>query len=89
MSDGSFKGHPSQTVLYFKDEAIGSLADFKAWLAAQYAAGTPVIVLYTLATETTDQTTAQHLNTHEGTNIVDVVSNVDPVELKAEYYATE
>lgn len=68
---------------------IDSVEKWKAYLAAQYAAGTPVIVLYPLATETTEQTTAQHLVTHEGTNIVDVASNVDPVELKAEYYATE
>lgn len=89
MPDGSFKGHSSNAILYFKDVSAGNVDGFKAFLAVQYAAGTPVIVLYKLAEETTGQTTAQHLVTHEGTNIVDVASNVDPVELKAEYYATE
>ena len=37
--------------------------DFKAWLAAQYAAGTPVIVLYPLATPTTEQIAAQPIKT--------------------------
>lgn len=67
------------------DPRFTTVADFKAYLAAQYAAGTPVIVVYPLATETTEQTTAQHLSTHQGTNIVDSVANVGPVEAKVEY----
>ena len=39
--------------LYIKDDAHTSAADFKAFLAAQYAAGTPVTVWYVLATEQT------------------------------------
>lgn len=35
------------------DGSISTLADFKAYLAAQYAAGTPVTVWYVLATPTT------------------------------------
>lgn len=65
--------------------SLETTADFKAYLAAQYAQGTPVIVMYPLAEETTEQTTPQLLSTEEGDNIVSVVSNVDPVELKAEY----
>ena len=73
----------------FKYDTIAATLDaWKAWLAAQYAAGTPVIIVYPLATETTEQTTAQHLVTHEGTNIVDSTANVEPVEAKVEYYAT-
>lgn len=58
---------------------------WKAFLAAQYAAGTPVIVVYQLATETTEQTTPHSLHSYNGTTIVDVESPVDPVELRAEY----
>lgn len=75
----------SSTNIGFRYDACATKADFAAWLATQYAAGTPVIVLYPLATETTEQTTAQHLNTVEGTNIVDSVANVGPVEAKVEY----
>lgn len=62
--------------------------EWKAYLAAQYTAGTPIIIIYPLATETTEQTTAQHLVTNEGTNIVDSVANVGPVEAEVEYYAS-
>jgi hypothetical protein len=34
---------------YIRDDSIETLADFKSYLAAQYAAGTPVTVWYVLA----------------------------------------
>lgn len=55
-----------------------SLEDWKAHLAAQYAAGTPVIVIYPLATETTEQTTAQHL-TMSSNSEVSIVANVSGI----------
>ena len=69
--------------------AITSLALLKQWLASEYANGTPVIVLYPLATETTEQTDPHSLVTHKGTNIVDSTANVEPVEAEIEYYGTE
>ena len=44
--------------------------DFKAYLAAQYAAGTPVQVCYKLATPTTIQLTPHDLHMLDGTNTV-------------------
>lgn len=44
--------------------------EFKAWLAEQYAAGTPVILLYPLAAPVTEQVPAQALMTAEGSNTV-------------------
>lgn len=44
--------------------------EFKAWLTEQYAAGTPVILLYQLATPVTEQVPAQTLVTAEGSNTV-------------------
>ena len=64
-----------------------TLDNFKAWLAAQYAAGTPVIVIYPLAEETEETVTPQPLNTTAGDNVVSVTSNVDQVTLEATYYA--
>ena len=62
--------------------------NFKAWLAAQYAAGTPVIVVYPLAEVTTEQTTAQSLTTSEGTNTINVTAEVNPIKLEVEYYSS-
>lgn len=72
---------------YFRNTDCATLADFTAWLAAQYAAGTPVIVIYPLAYETTESVTPQPLSTAEGTNTVNVVSDVAPVELEVDYLA--
>lgn len=85
MPDGSFRGHPSNTVLYFKYEAAGSVANFKDFLSSQYAAGTPVIMLYSLATETTEQLTPQPLTTTEGTNTITDVAEVSNPEFDILY----
>lgn len=45
------------------------------------------IIVYPLATPTTEQTTAQNLSTYEGTNIVDSVANVSPLEAEVKYMA--
>lgn len=76
----------SQTRAYFipPDQTMTGTT-WKAWLAEQYAAGTPVIVLYPLKEETTEQGTPHALHTTEGDNVVSVVSNVDPVQLECEY----
>jgi hypothetical protein len=79
----------SQTRVYFipPDQTMTGTT-WKAWLAAQYAAGTPVIVLYPLATETTESVTPQSLNAAAGTNIVNATAEVSPIELEVEYKAT-
>ena len=88
--NGPYTGSYRGCVYFYADRSLfATAADFQAWLAAQYAAGKPVIVLYPLAEETTEQTTAQHLVTHEGANTVDSVANVGPLEAKVEYYASE
>ena len=45
------------------------------------------IIVYPLATPTTEQITGQNLVTNEGTNIVDVTANVSPIQLEVEYAA--
>ena len=54
---GYFGGGNSSTPPYFLVRTTMELADFKSYLAAQYAQGTPVIVLYPLAEPTTEQVT--------------------------------
>lgn len=57
----------------------------KQWLADQYAAGTPVIVVYPLDEPTTESVSPQSLRTRSGNNTIDVDSNVDPVEIEVKY----
>lgn len=68
---------------------VADVAGFKAKLAEQYAAGTPVVVVYPLATATTEQTTPHELHTSAGTNIVSVAAEVSGISLAAQYKATE
>ena len=64
-------------------------ADFKAWLADQYAQGTPVIVVYPLAEETTDSTTPQTI-TASGTTTISADSNyISDIGLKVDYYGID
>ncbi len=60
---------------------------FTAFLAEQYAAGTPVIILYPLMTPTAESVTSQHLSTVQGTNIISWTAEVSGKEMEAEYKA--
>ena len=69
------------------DEYTSDVDGFTAWLAAQYVAGTPVIVVYPLAQETTESVTGHTLHTAEGTNTVTVTAAVSPIQLSVVYKA--
>lgn len=58
--------------------------DFKAYLATQYAQGTPVIVMYPLAEPVTEHITPQSLSMADGSNTIEVISDVGNVELQVE-----
>lgn len=77
----------SRRLNYKYDDDTASVADFKSWLADQYAAGTPVIVLYPLADEVTESVTPQPLQTVEGDNTVSVSAEVSGMTLEAVYVA--
>ena len=69
---------------YFRtDKTTGQ---FKTWLAEQYAAGTPVIIMFVRSTPATDSVTPQPLTTAKGTNTVSVTAEVSPVALTCEYH---
>ena len=70
---------------YFRTDK--TTAQFKTWLAEQYAAGTPVMVMFVRSTPTTESVTPQPLTTAEGTNTVSVTAEVSPIALEVEYYA--
>lgn len=67
------------------DETLTSTPIFKNRLRSDLAAGRPWIVIYKLATETTEQTTPQPLTTSKGTNVVDSENNVPPVSATIVY----
>lgn len=79
----------SSTNIGFRFDACADETALAAWLAEQYAAGTPVIVVYPLAEETTESVAGQALHTVAGTNTVSVTAEVSPVALSCEYYQAE
>ena len=58
----------------------------REYLAAQYAAGTPVTVYYVLATPTTETVTAPTIPTTGGTATIDVDTTVKPSEISLTYH---
>ena len=66
----------------------GMVTEFKAWLADQYAAGTPVIIVFPLASATTETVAGQTLTTQEGTNIVEITqASMNNLPLEVSYKA--
>lgn len=72
---------------YFRLED-NTVATFKAWLAAQYATGTPVMVLVALATPTTESVAGQALQVTDGDNTLEITqASLTGLELEAQYNA--
>ena len=68
--------------------SAGRRTAFNNWLADQYNAGTPVIILYPLDTATTESVTGQPLTTQAGTNIVSITqASIDNLALEVSYKA--
>lgn len=95
-SSATMANAPDKSIIAFssqnigiKDTSFNSAADVKAFSASEYAAGHPIIVVYPLAEETTEQTTPHALHTTQGTNVVGVTANVSPVSLEVEYAKTQ
>lgn len=89
MPSKSAKAGSSTTYIYIKDSSFSNnLAGFKQWLADQYANGTPVIVVYPLATPTTESVAGQTLQVQQGDNVVEITqASLDNLELEAKYQA--
>ena len=64
--------------LYVYDTNISTANAFKSYLAAQYAAGTPVCVWYVLATAQTETITAPTITTAKGANTLTVDTTLQP-----------
>lgn len=72
-------------VFCVRDDRFDTVAQFTAWLADQYNAGTPVIVVYPLATATTETVTSQTLNVQTGNNALTATGSISTLGLSATY----
>lgn len=83
-----YKG-AGESVLKIRYDDAGSLANFKQWLATQYANGTPVILTYALETPTTDTTSPQVLEVKAGSNTIEITdASLSDLLIEAKYKKT-
>jgi len=84
---GTWSIKASGTFAFYDDKTIfATEQDFKDYLADQYANGTPVIVIYPLATATTESVAGQTLQVQQGDNILEITqASLDNLELEAKY----
>lgn len=74
------------TIAFGARTQFSTLTLWTQWLADQYAAGTPVIVIYPLATPTTESVTGQTLQVTDGDNTLEITqASLPGLELEAEY----
>lgn len=76
--------------LRFYTTTYETLSDFTSFLAQQYANWTPVIAIYTLATETTETVDWQNLNVKRWTNKIEITqASIDNLWISATYLSRE
>lgn len=75
----------ASTNIGFRYDACAGTTAFKAWLKAQYDAGTPVIVLYPLAEDVEESVSPQPLQTTAGGNTIIVTAEVSNIPLEVDY----
>lgn len=72
--------------LYIRYNSLNDAGELKQFLAAQYAAGTPVIVIYALKTSTTESVAGQTLQVMDGDNVLEITqASLTGLELEAQY----
>lgn len=81
---GCYSGGSGNLCFQMKGSATLTTATAWAqWLAAQYNAGTPVIIIYPLATPTTESVAGQTLTLTSGTNVIDITqASLNDLELE-------
>ena len=73
--------------IYIRDDRFNNdVQSFKNYLADQYAAGTPVIVVYPLETPGQETSEPQHIDSQIGTNTIDVSqASLGDLDFKVRY----
>ena len=88
MQNNQFLLHGTQR-LCIKDDRFGTYTEFKQWLAQQYNAWTPVIVVYPLATPTTLSVAWQSLSIPAWDSRIEIVEwSILNLPLYAKYKST-
>ena len=89
MPDNSIRAYASISDVHYclniRNTNWSSVSDYETFVKSQYEAGTPVIVIYPLVDETTEQVTPQPLNTIEGDDVVTVIAEVSNIPLEVKY----
>ncbi len=80
-----FSSGNTWTDFYIKDRSFSTLDDFRAYLATQYANGTPVKVYYVLAEPEVTEVEPVEIPTLNGTTVIDVDTEVKPSNMWIEY----
>lgn len=87
LTNGQMGWNQSGKIMFKHSASQADVANWKAFLAAQYAAGTPVIIVYPLATATTETVTGQPMNTVQGDNTLEITqASLDGLELECRYF---
>ena len=82
-------GDVAQCCFYVDGANFPSVESWETFLSAQYAEGTPVIIVYPLAEEVPESVAAQTLNLAEGNNTITSTANVSNIQLEAVYQVKE
>ena len=83
-------GKPKNCNLWFNQfDSSTTVDDFKSYLAAQYAAGTPVKVYYVMKTPETKTVEPVQIPTINGTTVIDVDTAVKPTEMYTKYKSSK
>lgn len=89
ISNGQL-GWDATGVLTISNTTTQTVTDFKQWLSNLYVQSTPVIILYPLATPTTETVTAQSLTTQAGTNIIQITqASINTLPMSVNYVAND
>lgn len=76
----------STATISIKNKDCVDVTAFKTWLADQYAAGTPVTVIYPLAQAVTESVAGQTMSTAEGDNTAEITqASMSGLELSVKY----
>lgn len=73
----------SEYLFLIPDQSITTLEDFRQWLHLQYAKGTPVMVTYPLAEETTENVAPQPMSNPSGEVVIRNISKVVGFRMEA------
>lgn len=88
-SEGIFLANRYIVYIRIKQERASTVDGFKSYLKEQYNNGTPVKVYYVLATPETKTVDAVEIPTIQGTNIIDVNTEVKPSSISLSRPMTE